>query len=215
VERLRRSPYGIRIEGLLGFALTDVVQDELGIDKDAAQLEALKSAHMGMRHENAMLLMYPTPEESDDPVLARAKLQAKYDAELTKILKPEQYTRLRELDLQLWTTNAILRDPELWTKLGITADQQQKLGELDLKFTTESRAEFAAGGARNPGEQQPRPSAQDRRQALEDQVLALLTPEQKAKLTELEGKPVDRALLRKQLFPAFSPTRKDAAGNGI
>lgn len=118
---------------------------------------------------------------------------------LKAILNDQQFARYNELRLQRQGVMALTRS-EVADKLGLTADQKAKLDEL-----RPNRGGPGAGGPGGPGAGRPnrdnagqggqRPDfqalmaeARERREKQEAEILAVLTPEQKAQWETMLGK---------------------------
>jgi Spy/CpxP family protein refolding chaperone len=212
----RRPPVPLREDGLVGLALREGVLQELGIEQGSAQADELLAFRDEMRKEGQKNHGYLTPEELDDPLSRPLKTQIKFDAKLAEVLKPEQYSRVLQLDLQSRGKSAFIYDANLWKALDLTLEQQQKLTELHYKYleerwiTSKAAADQPAGGG-----VALREKLQDQRRKQEEQALEILTKEQRDKLVELQGKPFDLKLLRPTRFvppAAPNPMADEAQG---
>ena len=124
-----------------------------------------------------------------------AKVHASFYPDLQKVLKPEQYARLRQIGWQSQGAGA-LSDPELIKILDINPEQRQKIADLEQEFQSKFRAALnPPNGPPNAGD--PEFSKQiDALQADRTQkLLAVLTKTQQEKFAELKGKPYDIRLL--------------------
>ncbi len=94
-------------------------------------------------------------------------------------LLPDQLARLKQIALQQQGIFA-LRTEEVAKELGLTEQQQQQIQE---KLT----AGFRRGPGAQPGQGGERGNFQERRTQLENEVLGLLTAEQKEKFEKMKG----------------------------
>ncbi|HEX7446238.1 MAG TPA: hypothetical protein VF306_01765 [Pirellulales bacterium] len=112
--------------------------------------------------------------------------QKKADEKLAGILNAEQLARLEELRLQREGSAALLR-PEVANKLGLSDEQRRQLGDLQAKARG-----AGAGGAnfQQMSEDERREffaQMQQRREAADKQMLAVLTAEQRQTIDEMKG----------------------------
>jgi len=118
-------------------------------------------------------------EQLRERMQAMSRVVAEEEKKLDEVLNDEQKTRLEQISLQVTGVRALARD-EVASKLGLSDEQKEKV-QAALRS---QRGQF--GG----GQGQPRPDAaavRERRQQLEQQVLAVLNDEQKQKWEELKG----------------------------
>lgn len=120
-------------------------------------------------------------EQIRERAQALARVVADEEKKLDEILNDEQKTRLEQISLQVTGVRAINRD-DVASKLGLSDEQKEKVQAA-------LRVQRGQGGG---GQGQPNAAAlRERRQQLEEQVLAVLTDEQKQKWTELKGAPFE------------------------
>ncbi|MCL6623419.1 MAG: hypothetical protein K6T17_02225 [Fimbriimonadales bacterium] len=100
------------------------------------------------------------------------------------ILTPAQEKRLEELTLQ-WMGPSALLLPDVAKKVGLTAQQQQKIRELEQAQSQKAREAFQR--ARNSSKLLQQ--WEKLHKELDTKILALLTPAQKQKWQSLQGKP--------------------------
>lgn len=107
----------------------------------------------------------------------------KTEKELATLLKPEQAKRLQQIQLQLrmrqGNYRAILTDPDIAAKIGLTDQQKEKVRQLDAE-AAKLRESFQGGN---------REEAFKRFKELNSKYESILTDQQKAKLKELVGEP--------------------------
>ncbi len=210
VEGLQRMLPSIRIDGLVGFVLLEPVLKELGIDTDSPTARELRKLKEAMQKERFNQRDYLTPEEQDNALERPSRVYRKYDAELPKLLKPDQYVRLMQIDMQMWGTTILLRDSQVWKELGLSPEQQKQLSDLDVKFVTESRsmANFLPRPPAVNG-QEARPKAETLKQDRAEKILGILTKKQQVKYAELQGKPFDLSLVQRPWMRSrVVPTQK-------
>lgn len=102
----------------------------------------------------------------------------------TNLLKPDQAKRLRQISLQVQGPRA-LSSPDVAKELDVTAEQQEKIREVQAESFKQSAGLFAPGG--NPEEMRKKMQEADKK--AQEKVLALLTAEQKTKWKEMTGAP--------------------------
>lgn len=113
--------------------------------------------------------------------------------ELAGILKPEQFKRLRQIELQQQGAAALMR-PEVAENLGLTAEQKEKLEQIGRSSMEKIGSLFQEGRDRERSEEernQLREKGQQIRQEGEKEAMAVLTPEQKQKLRDMMGEPFE------------------------
>ncbi|HVV99987.1 MAG TPA: hypothetical protein VHB77_06595 [Planctomycetaceae bacterium] len=157
------------------------VQDELQISvEQRAKIEILMEK---MRHPN---LNFLSGLKQDDPAIKKQieQLDEVTQAGLTRILSPEQLTRFQQLQWQILRDRS-LEDNTLASRLGLTAEQREKIQRLNSSNTrplgrpnaTPTDAELKAWMAQS--------------KKIADEVHAVLTSEQKRKWEELLGAKFD------------------------
>lgn len=138
------------------------------------------------------------PQDLSDEERAKRREEAaerakKTEQSLKEILDEKQYARLNELAIQQAGVMAISR-PDVAEKLKLTDEQKKKLREL-----AESNQGGGRGGFNPNATQEERQKAMEefraRREKLNTDAMAVLTPEQKKAFEEMQGKKFE--------FPAF------------
>jgi hypothetical protein len=138
------------------------------------------------------------PREEAAKKLIEAQQAA--DKELQAILSPEQFRRLKEIGLQQIGPLALSR-ADVAEGVGLSAEQQQKIRAqqeqlLQTAMQNMQGAQAAAGGGRPKlrdvkaklgGLQESVARVQAAKKDAEAKILALLSDEQKAKWTQLQG----------------------------
>lgn len=116
------------------------------------------------------------------------EMRSANEAALGEILTAEQRKRLKQISLQqqgLWS----LSDPEVAKGLELTDDQQKQIEAIQASLGEQMRG---LGQDR----QQARQRMMSMRRGAEDKLRAVLTAEQQAKLTEMQGAPFEGELRR-------------------
>jgi Spy/CpxP family protein refolding chaperone len=131
----------------------------------------------------------PPPDPAE-----RAAREAAIDEKVKGILDGSQYARYHELALQL-EGPAALSKKSVAERVGLTADQQTKVQEIVQTARERQRAGLQQRGGGGPGGGfDPQARAQMRRLMEEarlrtrNDILAILTPEQKQQWQSLQGK---------------------------
>lgn len=120
-----------------------------------------------------------------DPEALRAQRE-RMEAEVQKILTPEQYKRYRELNLQLQGPRA-LGQPEVAKEVGLSEAQQNQIRQL-IQAEQETMRSMFQGGGGGGDFQAMREQMQAMRAETDRKILAVLNAEQKAKWESMLGK---------------------------
>jgi len=105
------------------------------------------------------------------------------------ILTSDQFTRVKEIGIQLAGIHAIL-DKGIQTKLAMTVEQKDKLSALMQSQREAMRAQFENRRDGGNGDPQHMREAMDaNRKAFDGKLKAILTSDQAAQLTAMGGKP--------------------------
>jgi Spy/CpxP family protein refolding chaperone len=111
-------------------------------------------------------------------------------AAIAKILNPEQLTRLKQISLQQrggWA----LADPEVAATLALTDDQKERIRAIEIQAHDELR-----GAGRDGDRAAARQKFESVRSSINQQMEAVLTPQQQAKWKEMQGEPFKGELQR-------------------
>lgn len=192
-------------DSLLLLVLMEPVLEELGIGPATPQMISLHTLYRAYTAERRELSPTKLPDSGQriaDPE-AVFKLQNKYEAELKQELTPQQFQRLREIQIQRMGTNA-LGDAEVATYLNLTDAQKSQLADLNREKLLKTRnlvrlarsKEVAAGLG-----DEVRKKIQDSLSETENAAFEILTQEQRVKWQELTGKPFDLSKLRRSVTP--------------
>ena len=103
----------------------------------------------------------------------------------TKVLNETQKKRLRELELQAMGPTAFLQ-PEVADELKLTQEQRSRLQGIVMQQMQQLREQFQSGGF---GQGQGAQNFQQIREQMEKQMLEVLTPAQREKWQQMQGKP--------------------------
>ena len=154
------------------------VQDELKLSEDQAKqatalTEKQRASMAGLR------------DLGQEERRAKFQEQAKEsDKEIATILKPEQLTRFKEIALQQ-RGPAAYADPEVQKALNLTAEQKEKIGEIQQSMATKRREAFQAGAGGDRAEARKKMEALNASTA--EEIQGVLTSEQKEKFKTLTG----------------------------
>ena len=125
------------------------------------------------------------------------------DEQVAGVLKQDQAKRLDEIRLQVNGLGAVPRDRELAQKLKVSPEQREEISEVLQKQSEKYREAFAQGEG-------IRERMEELRKETNEQLLAVLTDEQKQQWKEMTGKPFE--LDRSQLFRGFGGGRGPGGG---
>ncbi|MEZ6123555.1 MAG: Spy/CpxP family protein refolding chaperone [Planctomycetaceae bacterium] len=193
---------------------SDDVQQEIGItDAQSVTVKAALEAYQTEREANRPDFgsFRDMSEEDRNKAFDKMRKEAgalnqKTDDVLNALLDQDQVKRLDEIALQLrarFGLAALVKSDEMKQKLSLKDEQLAKLEEAEKaareaqqKAFEDMRARFRDGGNRDDGNNggdrpDPRAAMEKMRQEATDAVMAILTDEQKAKLTEMQGKPFE------------------------
>jgi len=194
----------VAIDNEFGLVDEPAIQKELSLtDEQKAKVKELCTAF-----QQASLPAYPGGQpkfgsEEMQKALAEAGAKAEQFSkdkkpELLALLTAEQKTRLSEIVIQAQGFAAYLR-PDVQERLGLTAEQIEKLTTLQNESSTKMRGMVRPGRGNREAMQK---YAKERAAVLRDQTQAaekLLTPAQQEKFQTLKGKAFD--------FSAIQPRR--------
>ena len=159
------------------------VQEELKLsDEQVKQIKELADK----QRESFQGLRDLSQEERRTKMQEAAKTN---DKAIGKILKPEQYKRVRQIALQQQGARA-LGNEEVAKALKINEEQKDKINEIQTKAFEEMR-----GLGRD---EEARKKRQEMMKATNEKVMGVLTSEQKTKLKEMQGEPFKGEIERPQ-----------------
>ena len=178
-------------QGAVGLLRMSEVRQELGTTEDQNTKldelqEQVRSAVGGGNREDFQSLSREEREKRFAEMRTKAE-QANKDAEskLASILDAKQVERLNQLRVQREGAAALAR-PEVATKLGLSAEQKEKINAAQ-----DAGRQQPGANNRDLSDEERRTAfaeMRERREKAEAQALAVLTEEQKAKFAEMKGK---------------------------
>jgi len=193
--------------GGLGLLRIPEVQQELKMTQP--QIAKIDEAQQTMRE--AMQEAFQggfqnmTPEEREKAMAKVEDIQAKAVA---SILDQTQLKRFKELELQRMGPNAWFR-PAVAKELGLTQEQLAKLRELRQKQMQEMRDMFQ--NAQTPEDRQKLfEQMRELNKKNQEAMVAVLTPAQKTKWTQMQGTPFKFP----EMGPGFFGGRRNRPGGG-
>ena len=95
----------VPLRGIISLIVREPVQRELGIGNDSPELESIRNLLKPLSMVLNQRLNYPTEEDKAErltPQQLYSKVEAEFVLELKKLLKPEQFTRLKQIHWQRW-----------------------------------------------------------------------------------------------------------------
>jgi hypothetical protein len=133
-----------------------------------------------------------TPEEQARAEQMRVERNREERAKLAEILLPNQLKRLTEIYVQQAGTGA-LQDEEIAKELGISDAQKTQIAKVRDDFSAKRREMFQpGGGGRGGGDfEAMRAKMVEMNKAQDEQILAVLSAQQKTKFEEMKGKTFD------------------------
>jgi Spy/CpxP family protein refolding chaperone len=191
--------------GTLGLLGQKSVQEELKLSEDQIK----QSTQLGEKQREAFRGTRDlSPEERQKKF---ADLAAANDKALADILKPDQLKRLKQISLQLRGAMAIA-DPETEKALNLNDEQKEKVKTIidDLRKNTENRGAAGGGGDR----EEARKHREEARKAAGEQLMSVLTDDQKTKWKELTGEPFKGEIKRPERRPGGGGGARAPSGGG-
>lgn len=196
-------------QDVVSLAANEAVQKDLALSEDeTAKVKELTDAFRDARRSAMQDLGFGPPGEGEQPSReeiakrtaamqeAMAKVVDEYKPKLAEIVSADQMARLEGISLQARGTQA-LTDKSVAEKLAITDEQKTKIADAEKSYTEKRGELFGAGfGGGGGGGGDFREKMQALTKERDDAVMAVLTQEQKDKLTELKGKEFDVSQLR-------------------
>jgi hypothetical protein len=116
----------------------------------------------------------------------RAERERKAEEMAKTILEPKQFDRLGELRLQREGVAALER-PEVAEKLGLTAEQKERIGKLRAEARGDRGGPESRRDASREERRQAATEARQRREQANASILGVLTPQQKENWEKLQG----------------------------
>jgi hypothetical protein len=129
-----------------------------------------------------------TPEQMAEMEKARLERTREENAKLAEILLPNQLKRLNEIYVQQAGV-AALQDEDIAKQLTISDAQKAQLTKIRDEFSAKRREMFQPGGGGGGDFEAARAKIIEMNKVQDEQLLAVLNPQQKAKFEEMKGKP--------------------------
>lgn len=182
--------------GMIALITMDAVLTELGVEKNSDEHVKIRELLQRFPGELNRRLNNPTEEDRSRQLTAKqlyAVVESELVSDLKKLLKPEQFTRLRQIH---WRQRGIdsVNDPDVATPLGISDDQKQKLASADEEMNNQRKAfdkQREELRAKGEGLDEIQKKIQDLETEKTAKYNAILTADQREKLTVLMGKPFE------------------------
>jgi Spy/CpxP family protein refolding chaperone len=182
---------------LMEMALREPILKELGIEKDGPQVAELRKLADARARDLRDSIRDHAPVDAASLSELGAKLQARFDPELKKVLTPEQYTRLRQIIWQMPGANRF-DDPDLVKALDIKPEQREKLDALTVEIFGKQVAILNPNRGRGPADADAPKKTAELNVEWSKKINEILSTEQQEKLAKLKGKPFDASLLQSQ-----------------
>jgi hypothetical protein len=175
---------------------SESVQRELGLS-DEQQASCLKL--LDEQEPNGAAFFRGMMRLSQDEIQAKFERRAKESrAEVAKILTEPQLERLNEINVQKAGVVALGFD-DVAKKLGLSAEQRKDLAKLGEE-SRQKLADLYAGYNGQPLAKEKRQATQLKQKAIhaerENESIAVLSEEQRAKFEKLQGEPFDLSTVK-------------------
>jgi hypothetical protein len=186
--------FGSSSSSLLGLANNEAVQKDIGLSGDIIKkLSALYDEYNATRRKemaaagiNVGSFRNMSSEDRQKLADLGAKLDEQFAPKVKELLVPDEFKRLRQIQLQAAGSSAYA-DSEVVKELSLTDEQQQKLAELEAETVRLEREIYAAGGDFQERIARTREMREQRDAVARD----VLTTEQAARLASLRGQAFD------------------------
>lgn len=199
-----RIPTDVASGGLVELALRAEVLKELGLDKDSPQVTEIKKLSETQKKDLLDAFQKQAIEGGDIRAI-RPKIYGKINADLEKVLKPEQYTRLQQIQWQQLGRRAVLED-DIAKALKLTDEQRKKLSDAHAEYRKDSIESYRRRGTDRPADPADTVKApRDLNQTVDRKIDEILTAEQRVQLIELKGRPF------RLTFTEFTPSERRPA----
>lgn len=172
----------MRIDVRDDLALTDEQKDKLKDLQDSFQKKMMEN-FQAMRNNGG-------GGNRDEMRATMEKMGKEADAEVAKILTPEQGKRLNEIKLQVGGGRALMQE-DVAKELGLTAEQKAKMKSLTEQADAANRSVFEKARNGEISREQIQETMEKNSKALDTEFDKLLTASQKTKLAEMKGKPFE------------------------
>lgn len=201
----RRLPIRTRPGGYMALVLREPVMKELGIEENAPELARIRELVVEQSTEMRKQLQELNPPDNEKVKEIEAKLRAKFEPDLKKLLTAEQFTRVRQIYWQQLGFEAI-NEQEIISDLALTEEQREQLSKAQYEIAQKRTKLLNPPEGRQPGRvsEEIQTKVKELLAETETRVNEILTDDQRTKLTELKGKPFDLSLLRQQTGGFFN-----------
>jgi serine/threonine protein kinase len=181
VERILADLTALQSSGQFGLLNSPDVLNDLRASRDQrTRIASLYSSLEWQLQQWLELSRQHPAEERTKPILKFAAMAAAREAGAKEILTAEQLRRLRQIDLQVRGA-AAFRDPDVAAALKLTDAQKERIRAIEGDRLPPPGRRGGPGGPQKPP---PRLDPETRQE-----VLKLLTDEQRARWHELAGEP--------------------------
>jgi Spy/CpxP family protein refolding chaperone len=204
--------------GILMIAGNEAVQKDIGLTEDGvAKVKSVTDEYQAAMRESFTQggggnFQDMTPEERRAAMEKRMEagraLTAKFLPKIKEALKPDQYTRLQQINWQNMGTGAYA-DEEVVKALTITKEQTDKITALNEEYGAKMRELFQPGGGGGGGGGGFE-KMQEMNKERDGKINEILTKAQLESFEKLKGKEFDVAQLR----PRFGPGGPGGGGPG-
>lgn len=213
--------------GVMMLLMAEVVRTEVGVDDAMAEKvrEVVRESMQPGRGERGPQDFRNLPDEEREKMRAERETRTKeLEKKIAEVIGMEKFGRLKEIELQMSGVSAMIR-AEVAGFLGLTDEQKEKIRELmeanSEKSGEQMRSIFSGNfremsdADRTAAMEKMRTIRQESQQALEKDIMGVLTDEQKAKLAKMMGKPfTEMEKLREQMRAGFGPGGRGGEGRG-
>lgn len=187
--------------GLVDLALLDEVLMDVGLDKESDEVKRIGKLAEVQQQEMVDAYNKHAIEGGDSRLIA-SKINGKFNAELRKLVTPDQYTRLQQIYWQQLGRRALL-ETEIAKILELSGEQQRKIEVIDAGVFPAYVKSFPRGNPTSEEDRQVRLKKKLELTELADRMVnEILTVGQQAKFKQLKGRPF---LIPSKRLGAHSP----------
>lgn len=194
----RMAAPGVGMMGMgpaYGLASPQMVEELKLTDDQAAKIrELIQSSREEMQSVERPNLQEMTREQLQEWRAKREaeaqKQTAALEAKVLPLLNDEQKARFNQIALQMKGTPEVLTDSKVTSELKLTAQQKSDIAKLIKENQETQQVVRPQVGAGPEVRQQAMQQLRESRENFEASLLGVLTDEQKAKLDELKGAPI-------------------------
>lgn len=177
--------------GIITLAIRPVVLKELGIERDCQQFNDLSQLAERVKDEFFKKIAERTPGNRLGSDAIEEQVVAMYLPDLQKVLKPEQFLRLQQINRQ-WRKNGALQTKEVAEALELSDEQKSQLSKAQRDHLRALISMETSSGVLKTA---TRAEYEKLRQANDEtwakRINEILTPRQQEQYAELKGKPFD------------------------